>query len=295
MDRVILPPGTACLTRDELVFNPGLGYQRVVEYEGDRTAVEYEQGRLANEGWTTRISYSGDGVHLEATAPDLSTDGDTITGAEDQWEFSTEVYDASIWASPMLFNWVKAALSLTDTATRDKLIVWKAAVDQNLKVKYGTLGEVLTDVDGSKLSGPTPLVHFHPLDENKAVISGDEYVRLGELYEWIVAGQTSVLTSLVSIQRRRQVPVKSTRRFHTLELQNVWLPNFFKTDFLVPAHVAALLPPVPTILPFRTAVWGYRLRKHDASATTSSTRITEILDWSFGAWNRITHTILGTS
>jgi hypothetical protein len=220
-----------CLVRDELVFDPGLGYQRVVQWRGAQTEVTAKGEELAAGGWRTRISYSGEGVSLEATSPEITDDGSggtTISGAVDQWDFTTEIYDASLWASPMLHKWMMAVTGLNQAPARARLITWKSTVDQNLKWKYvltpGTPPkyEILKDVDGTtKLPGPTSLANFNPVDDNNIPIVGSEKLLLSDLYEWVSAGQTSVLTSLVSIQRRRQVPVESTLRFTPKIVQNV--------------------------------------------------------------------------
>src|SRR4029453_4923673 len=130
-----------CLTSDELVFDPGTGYTRVQQFRGAEAQVTAKQQELAAFGWRTRITYSGDGVSFEASTPKVTeAPGDgatTITGSEDAWDFTTEIIAADIWASPMLHRWVKTVFSYTDLQARQLLIVWKATIDQNLKVKYG--------------------------------------------------------------------------------------------------------------------------------------------------------------
>jgi hypothetical protein len=296
----IIQGSPLCLTSDELLFDPGTGYTRVQQFRGAEAQVTAKQQELAALGWRTRITYSGDGVSLDASTPELTDPGDggtTITGSEDVWDFTTEIIDASIWASPMLHRWVKTVFSYTDLQARQLLIVWRATIDQNLKVKYGPppTFDILKDTDGiTKLPGPTAYENFNPRDKNGQLIPiGPERTMLADLYQWISANQASNLTSLVSIQRRRQVPVESTIRFTTDAIQKVWLPPQFIIDFNIPSHIQRLLPPVPDVFPFTTARWGYRLRRHDASASTANNRVTEIVEWAFGAWNALTHEIIG--
>jgi hypothetical protein len=297
MSDPIILGGPLCLVSDEIIFTPGVGRQRVQTFKGRTVEVQNQADLLANLGWSTRLNYNPEGLTLQATAPEIITDEDgntAIDGAEDQWNFTTEIIDADYWASPMLFKKTKAILNLSDDATRARLTFWRAMIEQNLKVKYGPDAIPAKDSDGTRLAGPTSMANFQYINEDGYTLPPPADGSIGmikEIYEWLAAGQKSVLTSNVSIQRRRQVPVKSALRFKADAIQYVWPRAKFITEFKIPTHIQTLLPVDSTQVPFTTAVWGYRLRRHDAEASAANSRVVENLEWVYAAWSNITHDI----
>lgn len=283
-----------CLVRDDTYFDPAAGFVRAQSWEGTEAEVQAKASELTLAGWRVRLSFADGKGTVEATSPEVASDGETVTGAADQWDFATEFIDVDYWASPVLFQFAKGILgpTATNAEIRDFLSVIRRTINQQLQFAYKVDGTVMLEADGSKSLGPTAYENFRAKGKDGNFIADVNAQKFAlDAYEWAQAGIKTVQTSLVSITRRRRVPVASALRFKADSYQYVWTRSRFISDFAVPAHIQALLPPDPALLPFVASLWGYKFRAHEAQATSDSTIVTETTSWTFGAWDTQVHLV----
>jgi hypothetical protein len=281
-----------CLVREDIFFDPSVGSMRAQTWEGTEVAVHLKAQELQLDGWRVRMSFDNGKGTVDATTPELAGDGETLVGAGDQWDFATEFIDVDYWASPVLFEIAKGILggAATNSDVREYLSVIRRTINQQLQFAYNLDGTVILEADGSKSVGPTAYENFRAKGKDGSFIpDGVTQLFAKDAYEWAQAGIKTVQTSLVSITRRRRVPVASSLRFKADSYQFIWTRARFISDFSVPSHIQLLLPPDPTLLPFVASIWGYKFRAHEAQATSDSTIVSETTSWTFGAWDTQVH------
>jgi hypothetical protein len=284
-----------CLVRDEVSSVGGRGERRSQAWEGTEAELLAKASELQLSGWAVRLGFDSGQGRLEAESPEVSEDGETIQGATDEWDFTTEFIDVDYWASPLLYEIAKGILppGAPHAIIRDYLSVIRRTINQQLQFAYDATGNVLLEADGSKSMGPTAYENFKAKGKDGSIIT-DAATQLfaKDAYEWAQAGVKTVQTSLVAINRRRSVPAESTLRFHADKFQRVWTRAKFIVDFSVPAHIQTLLPTDPTELPFVASKWGYKLRLHEARAEAATVVVNETTGFIYGAWNTQTHLIV---
>ena len=264
-------------TRD---YNPDTGANLMITYRGtvaEMDAVEaywntlnYEDGTPTGRGYTTTKTWTAMGYVLIARLPDniLYTT---------RWSLDTETTSVSIWWMANVRDYNTNFLGLDLSVQSDFLNYMRRIMYIEAAVNAMRAGvDPATVVSG----GAFPLGAFVKT----------EY----DLMFLIIKESGYVGMKRPVLKRNRLIPFAVPGKTTLVGPEVVYTTTALLNTFDVPDdivdQVASVEDDLPATLP--NFVWAWKQRRNDSEILVGFNRTTECMDWVFGNWSTIAHTVI---
>lgn len=264
-------------TRD---YNPDTGANLMITYRGTKpemdaveaywNSLNYIDNTPTGRGYTTTKNETVNGYVLIARIPDN-------TLYTTRWSLDTETSDVSVWWTPAVRDYNTNFIGLDLTIQADFLNYMRRTMYIEAAVNAMRAG-----VD------PATVVQGGAFPQGAFVKT--EY----DLMFLMIKDSAYAKQKMPVLKRNRLIPFAVGGRTALVGPETVYTTVALLNSFDVPDDIVDQVASVDDNLPltFPGFIWGWKQRRNDSEVLVGFNRTTECMDWVFGNWSEITHTII---